>query len=192
MAELQEAGGDRRAKCLAQVASGEPQAARGAQATHACASGHAGRSAGCRGRLTSLDSLTIVCQGVASSGRCQPRQIGKLGALKLLTIFRFDELQEMPDLIELTALGSLTIEWCGKLKALPRRFGELGALRELTLCGLDGKLQEMPDLIGLTALGSLTIEYCKNLRALPEKSASWGCSSSSCFECSMSCRRCRI
>jgi hypothetical protein len=71
----------------------------------------------------------------------------------------------MPDLIELTALGSLTIEWCGKLKALPRRFGELGALRELTLCGLDGKLQEMPDLIGLTALGSLTIEYCENLRA---------------------------
>jgi hypothetical protein len=56
----------------------------------------------------------IVCQGVASSGRCWSRQIDKLGALKQLTFSRFDELQEMPDLIELTALGSLTIEWCGK------------------------------------------------------------------------------
>jgi hypothetical protein len=71
--------------------------------------------------------LTIVCQGVASSGRCQPRQIGKLGALKQLTIFRFDELQEMPDLIELTALQNLVISYCPKLK----RIGKLGALLPL-------------------------------------------------------------
>jgi hypothetical protein len=45
---------------------------------------------------------------------------------------------------------SLTIEWCGKLRALPRGLGKLGALKQLTLRGLD-ELQEMPDLIGLTA-----------------------------------------
>jgi hypothetical protein len=71
-----------------------------------------------------------------------------------------DKLQEMPDLIGLTALSSLTIEYCGKLRALPRGIGELGALRELSLWGLD-ELQKMPDLTGLTALGSL------KLRALP-------------------------
>jgi hypothetical protein len=43
----------------------------------------------------------------------------------------------MPDLIGLTALGSLTIQYCGKLRALPRGIGKLGALRELTLRGLD-------------------------------------------------------
>jgi hypothetical protein len=53
-------------------------------------------------------------------------------------------------------LGSLTIETCGRLRALPRGIGKLGTLRELTLRSLN-ELQEMPDLIGLTALGSLTI-----------------------------------
>jgi hypothetical protein len=52
---------------------------------------------------------------------------------------------------ELTSLGSLTIEDCGKLRALPRALGTLGALKQLTLKGLV-ELQEMPDLIGLTAL----------------------------------------
>ena len=56
----------------------------------------------------------------------------------------------MPDLIGLTALGSLTIQYSNKLRALPRRIGKLGALRELTLRWLD-ELQEMPDLIGLSA-----------------------------------------
>ena len=41
---------------------------------------------------------------------------------------------------------------CYKLKTLPRGLGKLGALKQLTLWGLD-KLQEMPDLIGLTAEG---------------------------------------
>ena len=63
----------------------------------------------------------------------------------------------MPDQIGLTALESLTIVYCGNLRVLPKRIGELGALRELTLRRLD-QLQEMPDLIRLTALGSLTIE----------------------------------
>ena len=50
----------------------------------------------------------------------------------------------------LTSLGSLTIECCDKLRALPRGIGKLGALRQLTLQWLD-ELQEMPDLIGLSA-----------------------------------------
>ena len=56
----------------------------------------------------------------------------------------------MPDLIGLTALGSLTIERSNNLKTLPRGLGTLGALKQLTLRWLD-ELQEMPDLIGLTA-----------------------------------------
>jgi hypothetical protein len=67
---------------------------------------------------------------------------------------------------ELTSLGSLTIEGCGKLRALPRGLGKLGALKQLTLGWLD-EVQEMPDLIGLTALNSLTIEYCNKLKTLP-------------------------
>jgi Leucine-rich repeat (LRR) protein len=85
--------------------------------------------------------------------RALPRGIGKLGALKELTLCGLNKLQEMPDLIGLTALGSLTIGNCGKLRALPRGIGKLGALRELTLRSLN-ELQEIPDLIGLTALGS--------------------------------------
>ena len=45
---------------------------------------------------------------------------------------------------ELTSLGSLTIEGCGKLRALPRGLGKLGALKQLTLGWLP-ELQEMPD-----------------------------------------------
>ena len=82
--------------------------------------------------------------------RALPRGIGKLGPLKELTLDGLNELQEMPDLIGLTALGSLTIQYSNKLRALPRRIGKLGALRELTLRWLD-ELQEMPDLIGLSA-----------------------------------------
>ena len=44
-----------------------------------------------------------------------------------------NELQEMPGLIGLTALGSLTISECGKLRALPRGIGKLGALKKFTL-----------------------------------------------------------
>ena len=61
------------------------------------------------------------------------------------------ELQEMPDLIGLTALDSFWIQYCKKLKTLPRGLGTLGALKQLTLRWLD-ELQEMPDLIGLTAV----------------------------------------
>jgi hypothetical protein len=56
--------------------------------------------------------------------------------LKDLTLCHLVALQEMPDLSGLTALGSLTIEYCSKLRALPRRIGELGTLKLLTLCTL--------------------------------------------------------
>jgi hypothetical protein len=54
----------------------------------------------------------------------------------------------MPDLIGLTALDSFWIQYCKKLKTLPRGLGTLGALKQLTLRWLD-ELQEMPDLIGM-------------------------------------------
>ena len=50
---------------------------------------------------------------------------------------------------ELTSLGSLTIEDCGKLRALPRGLGKLGALKQLTLRWFHA--MQMPDLIGPTA-----------------------------------------
>jgi hypothetical protein len=83
--------------------------------------------------------------------RALPRGIGELGALKQLTLRMLNELQDMPDLIGLTALDSLTIAECGELRALPRGIGELGALKQLTLRGLD-ELQEMPDTIAMIAL----------------------------------------
>ncbi len=101
------------------------------------------------------------------------------------------ELEEMPDPIGLTALGNLTIEYCGKLTALPRGIGKLGALKQLTIRGLK-ELQEMPDPIGLTTLGSLQIEDCSKLRALPRGMGELGRSRSSHFKGCMSCRRCRI
>jgi hypothetical protein len=96
--------------------------------------------------------------------RALPTGMSKLGALKQLALGGLHELQEIPDLIGLTALGSWTIGCCVKLRALPRRIGKL-ALREPTLHELD-ELQEIPDVIGLTALGSLTISLCDKLRAL--------------------------
>jgi hypothetical protein len=65
-----------------------------------------------------------------------------------------DKLQEMPDLIGLTALGSLTIKYCENLsRALPGGIGELGVPKQLTLRRFN-ELKEMPNLIGLIALGS--------------------------------------
>ncbi len=99
--------------------------------------------------------------------RAMPRGIGKLGALRELTLYGLDELLEMPDLIGLTALGSLTIGTCNKLRALPRGIGKLGALKQLTLQWLN-ELQEMPDTIGrMTALEHLTLANCSKLRTLP-------------------------
>ena len=83
------------------------------------------------------------------------------------------ELEEMPDPIGLTALVSLTIEYFGKLRAMPSRIGKLGALKQLTLAWLDG-MEVVPDaLVTLTSLGSLKIECSSKLRALP-RGIGWG------------------
>jgi hypothetical protein len=99
-------------------------------------------------------------QGAAEANR-------RAGVDKELTLQGLNELQEMPGPIGLTALGSLTIELCDKLRALPRGIGELGALKQLTLRGLKEQ-QEMPDTIGrMTALEYLTLDRCRKLRKLP-------------------------
>jgi hypothetical protein len=82
------------------------------------------------------------------------------GALRELTLRTLPELQEMPDLIGLTALGSLTIEYCNKLKTMPG-LGKLGALKQLTLVRLDG-MHKWPDFFGLTAC----IEALTSMHAL--------------------------
>jgi hypothetical protein len=67
-----------------------------------------------------------------------PRGIGKLGALRELTLRGLNGLQEMPDLMGLTSLGCcLAIKWCGKLGALQRGIGKLGALKVITLRSLN-------------------------------------------------------
>jgi hypothetical protein len=63
--------------------------------------------------LTALDSLTVES---CNKLKTLPKGLGKLGALKQLTLLELDQLQEMPDLIGLTALDSLTIVNCFKLK----------------------------------------------------------------------------
>ena len=73
---------------------------------------------------------------------------------------------------ELTRLEALEVsgvenEQNTLLKSLPASLGQLGALKQLTLAGLDG-LEVLPDaVVRLTMLGSLTIECCGKLRALP-------------------------
>jgi len=123
------------------------------------------------GELTRLEALEVSgdvdCYEPNAVLKSLPASLGQLGALKQLTLACLGGLEVLPDaVVRLTALGSLTIECCLKLRALPRGIGKLGALKQLTLSGLN-QLQEMPDLIGLTALGSLTIQYCFKLRALP-------------------------
>ena len=59
----------------------------------------------------------------------------------------------------------MTIYWCGKLRTLPRGIGELGTLKQLTLCTLK-ELQELPNLSGLTALQDLAISYCPKLKRI--------------------------
>ena len=81
-----------------------------------------------------------------------PRGIGKLGALKQLTVVGLYELQEMPDLIGLTALGSLTIECCGKVRRLPASIMHLSRLQKLSI---DAPLEDMPCIKALTAMREL-------------------------------------
>jgi hypothetical protein len=64
-----------------------------------------------------------------------PRGISKLGALRELTLYVLNKLQEMPDLIGLTALGSLIIEKCSKLRVLPRGIGKLGSVTKFMFSG---------------------------------------------------------
>ena len=81
----------------------------------------------------------------------------------------------MPDLIGLTALGSLTIQYCNKLKTLPRGLGKLGALKQLTLGRLDG---ELPCIEALTALHELCLDvadYAQGSRAFTVLSRSLPC-----------------
>ena len=57
--------------------------------------------------------------------KTMPRGLGKLGMLKFLALWGLPELQEMPDLIGLTVMGSLKFECGSKLRALPWGLGEL-------------------------------------------------------------------
>jgi hypothetical protein len=106
--------------------------------------------------------------------QCDPSltHIGEMAALRELGLHDVT-VQNLPDLICLTALQSLIIDAYGEsgkelsdeLEYLPAGFGELGLLKHLELCCLDG-LQEMPDLIGLTVLQDLVISDCPKLKRI--------------------------
>jgi hypothetical protein len=85
--------------------------------------------------------------------RALPRGIGKLGFRRELTLCRLDELQEMPDLIGLTALDSL------KLRALPGGICELPCIEALTA------LHELELYVANNARGSRTFTALS--RSLP-------------------------
>jgi len=73
----------------------------------------------------------------------------------------------MPDLLGLTALGSLTIECCDKLNRLPMSVGELGSLKELTLFVRMRDLEEY-----LPTLGRLSSQLQTLNIAVPGSAAS--------------------
>jgi hypothetical protein len=108
-----------------------------------------------------------------------PASLGQLGALKEFTIDHMSGLQEMPDLIGLTALDSLTIDGYIYISRISpaalwgaatflSSLVQLGGLRQLILTNQDW-LQELPHTFGrMTALEDLTLSECLELSTLPK------------------------
>ena len=60
-----------------------------------------------------------------------PASLGQLGALKQLTLAWLDGLEVLPDaVVRLTSLGSLTLQGCNKLRALPMGTRQAGGAHE--------------------------------------------------------------
>ena len=111
--------------------------------------------------------------------RALAASLGQLGALKEFTIDHMSGLQEMPDLIGLTALDSLTIDGYIYISRISpaalwgaatflSSLVQLGGLRQLILTNQDW-LQELPHTFGrMIALEDLTLSECLELSTLPE------------------------
>ena len=69
------------------------------------------------------------------------------------------ELRVLPDLSGLTTLRSSEISLCCALEALPSGFGEMMALKKLTIYRLD-QLRSLSDIFVLTALDCSMIADC--------------------------------
>ncbi len=125
-----------------------------------------------------LRDVLPACGG----GRADRAQLAELpeglralaGELRELKV-ESTRLAEVPDewVGELTRLEVLNIGAGGygvrntELRALPASLGQLGALKQLTLCTLTA-LEEMPDTLGrMTSLTSLTMDHCEKLKTLP-------------------------
>jgi hypothetical protein len=93
-----------------------------------CPGGWSGGAGACRVSGVEYEPNTLL-KALAAS-------LGQLGALKQLTLAWLDGREELPDaLVRLTWLVKLRIVSCRKLKALPKGFSKLGALRKLNLEG---------------------------------------------------------
>ena len=111
------------------------------------------------------------------NGRALPRGIGKLGALRELTLNGLDELQEMPDTMgRMTALEHLTLDYCWKLRTLPASIMHLSRLQKLWI--LDVPLEDMSCIESLVALHELRLDvadYAHGSRAFTGLSRSLPC-----------------
>jgi hypothetical protein len=109
--------------------------------------------------------------------RALPRGVGKLGALRKLTLWRLDELQEMPNTFgRMTALEHLTLNCCRSLRTLPASIMHLSRLQKL--CISEVPLEDMPCIEALTALHELRLDvadYAHGSRAFTALSRSLPC-----------------
>jgi Leucine-rich repeat (LRR) protein len=99
-----------------------------------------------------------------------PADIGRLKALKSITLYSIDNLSLLPNSIRgLTALEKLKLHIVNNLKELPGTIGQLkNSLKSITLYRLD-ELSSLPNSIGdLTALEKLRLSEVNNLKELPD------------------------
>lgn len=120
------------------------------------------------GALSNLQRLSLLGGEYVTL----PASVGRLKALKELTLWSNPELEYLPDeLSRLASLERLDIQSCKSLANLPP-LGNLSALKALTVSGCED-LEALPSNLGdLSNLEKLTVANCPNLADLP-RSLRW-------------------
>jgi hypothetical protein len=117
-------------------------------------------------QFTTLETLTILGFTKLVS---IPEDIGRLKALKSLTLGNMDSLKKLPaSLGQLNQLETLTLKNIKWLTALPKEIGQLNALKSITLENL-GLLRTLPASLGqFDKLEALTLKKLPSVATLPE------------------------
>ncbi|KAL8090316.1 hypothetical protein AgCh_039695 [Apium graveolens] len=93
--------------------------------------------------------------------------VGSLVSLVSLNLTGCVKLIRLPDVCNLTALETLSIDYCSNMETLPREFGNINSLKVLSAEGLT--LPKLPNSIGgLSNLIKLNLMDNKNLQTLPD------------------------